>query len=603
MQHLSLSFLLFIISTFTQASYQDQISLCTFHTKTYHFLDENDKLTPEEALDIFHKQDERASSHLLNYGYTKGKIWLFIKTIPSKPELKCILELKNPQLDNIVIYDLKNKSPREKAQIGDDRPFYDRFYLTRNYVIPFDSEMLIGIKSTATMNIPFLIQEESLFASHVSTDYLLLGLFYGMMILFIFFGFHSFISFKNYGFLIYTFFAVSMLLFFMDKDGISFQYLWPHATTWKVASVRFFAAISMMFAVLYYSIILDVGRKTAFFCYFYVFACFVLATTLPFLDSSKTNLATIIISFGTPLFMIILPLSVLKNNKTFAPYLLFAGLFSFCGLLSYSLSVTDVIHSSFLTENAMKITTICEFLLLSLGIHTKIKLSLRKKALYKAVYEISNMLAHDVRKPLDKMSKFLKRLESFGKDEQITYINQYRDGIKEDIYAADYMLSDLIEMGKEKKISNKADISKLVSEATCEPYICTLNYLGLVKIDHIALMRILENITKNSRQATKNKSDCQYWIKTFDMGRQVKIVIGNTGSKIEAEDLPKVFDLFYTKGKANGSGIGLAYVEHAINQNGGSIVVESNGWSSYRKKVLPQHSEDYVEFQITLLKG
>ena len=60
-------------------------------------------------------------------------------------------------------------------------------------------------------------------------------------------------------------------------------------------------------------------------------------------------------------------------------------------------------------------------------------------------------------------------------------------------------------------------------------------------------------------------------------GRDVEIVVADSGPGIAKEDLPRVFDRFFTKREgATGSGLGLAMTRAAIEAHGGSVHAESD---------------------------
>jgi signal transduction histidine kinase len=52
------------------------------------------------------------------------------------------------------------------------------------------------------------------------------------------------------------------------------------------------------------------------------------------------------------------------------------------------------------------------------------------------------------------------------------------------------------------------------------------------------------------------------------------IEVRDTGSGIDPDDLPRIFDLYFTT-KADGTGIGLAVTQQIIAAHGGTIEVES----------------------------
>ena len=70
-------------------------------------------------------------------------------------------------------------------------------------------------------------------------------------------------------------------------------------------------------------------------------------------------------------------------------------------------------------------------------------------------------------------------------------------------------------------------------------------------------------------------------------GDRVVISVSDTGAGIPPEDLPRIFDLYFTT-KEGGSGIGLSMVYRAIHLHEGSVEVESTpGHGTTFRLVLP----------------
>jgi signal transduction histidine kinase len=70
-------------------------------------------------------------------------------------------------------------------------------------------------------------------------------------------------------------------------------------------------------------------------------------------------------------------------------------------------------------------------------------------------------------------------------------------------------------------------------------------------------------------------------------GSEVSINFSDSGIGISAEDLPRVFEPFFTT-RSNGTGLGLAITYTLVERHGGRILVESqvNRGSSF-KVILP----------------
>ena len=60
--------------------------------------------------------------------------------------------------------------------------------------------------------------------------------------------------------------------------------------------------------------------------------------------------------------------------------------------------------------------------------------------------------------------------------------------------------------------------------------------------------------------------------------RLVRIIVSDSGAGISAENLPRIFDPFFTTKSSDrsGSGLGLSFVHRIVEDNGGTIQVESS---------------------------
>ena len=80
--------------------------------------------------------------------------------------------------------------------------------------------------------------------------------------------------------------------------------------------------------------------------------------------------------------------------------------------------------------------------------------------------------------------------------------------------------------------------------------------------------------------------------KDYGESRQVYLEIEDTGVGITEEDLPKIFEPFFTYGKRKGFGLGLFISKTIVDKHQGKIFVESQIGSGTRITiVLPSYEE------------
>lgn len=94
-----------------------------------------------------------------------------------------------------------------------------------------------------------------------------------------------------------------------------------------------------------------------------------------------------------------------------------------------------------------------------------------------------------------------------------------------------------------------------------------------INADSIQLERVFLNLFLNAIDAMPNGG--MLTITTEQSNKQVLIKVSDTGIGIAKEDLPHIFDPFYSKGKHKGTGLGLAVTHQIVEAHNGVINVES----------------------------
>jgi hypothetical protein len=84
---------------------------------------------------------------------------------------------------------------------------------------------------------------------------------------------------------------------------------------------------------------------------------------------------------------------------------------------------------------------------------------------------------------------------------------------------------------------------------------------------------LFDNLIKNAKESSSGEVTIIF--KTWQEGSVICVAISDTGSGIAPEDLPFIFDQYWTKGKVGGIGLGLAIVKETVERYGGTISVES----------------------------
>ncbi len=238
---------------------------------------------------------------------------------------------------------------------------------------------------------------------------------------------------------------------------------------------------------------------------------------------------------------------------------------------------------------------------------SKIELELaeleKKTAVFKAIATTTQMVAHDVRLPMDMVSKFIRRVPSLSYDSLIDYAKKSAPSLERattDVYR---MLEDLMDISaKNHQITKEPTdlanfLDSVIREFDDEHVEVTVTGIQTAPFDKAKLKRVLSNILRNSFDAAKRPA--RFWIEASSNEGSLVLKVGNTGSHIPAENLEDIFDTFYTSGKGNGKGLGLAITKKFVEDHDGEIWCESNGMS-LNHIFLANLLENYVIFYIKI---
>ena len=199
---------------------------------------------------------------------------------------------------------------------------------------------------------------------------------------------------------------------------------------------------------------------------------------------------------------------------------------------------------------------------------------------------LSTVVAHEIRNPLMIIKTALRGLR--GPSVAPEALRTAVADIDEEITRLNRIVSEVLDFAKPIKFDMAtADLNALCDDAAKAVSVDTTlavtrdldGSLRPVTTDPERLRLALVNILMNARHAVMARSDAPppepIRLKTLRLGSErVAIEIRDRGIGIAAEDLPRVFDPYFTT-RRTGTGLGLAISRHIIEGLGGSIAVSS----------------------------
>lgn len=210
-----------------------------------------------------------------------------------------------------------------------------------------------------------------------------------------------------------------------------------------------------------------------------------------------------------------------------------------------------------------------------------------------AISKMTQMLAHDVRKPFSMLKTGLNLLQASSNDSHkfksnLSFLVSEVDRATKSV---DGMLSDVMEIGStSNELIQEPVAPELLIESTLSEIFrvypkskislyYNLNHMAMVNVHLKKVNRVFSNIVGNAVQAMNYSGTL--WFGTKMSGDFIEFCIGNGGSLIPQESLGKLFDAFFTSGKKGGTGLGLAIAQKVVQAHGGKIWCESSKSQEY----------------------
>lgn len=206
----------------------------------------------------------------------------------------------------------------------------------------------------------------------------------------------------------------------------------------------------------------------------------------------------------------------------------------------------------------------------------------REQALRQQIANVS----HDLRTPLTSILGYLQLLEdpelSKSQREEYLKIIQGRARVLQGLITSFYDLSRL-EAGEYPIGREKVDLREVISELLAAFYdeldshfevtVDLPEDLPLVWGDRSALTRVYSNLIRNALEHGSGSLTIQ----AGQEGGEVVTRFSNAGAELTGEELPHVFDRFYTSDKTRSgrnTGLGLAIVKTLTEQMRGTVAAE-----------------------------
>ncbi|MBV6493909.1 MAG: hypothetical protein LDLANPLL_01933 [Turneriella sp.] len=313
-----------------------------------------------------------------NFGYTDAAYWAHF-SVTNKSTLKSqfYLEIAYPMLDFIDFYQVRDKKIVHHLQAGDRLPFYTREVQYHEITFPITLEpnqtndIYLRVKSTSSLQLPLTLWSSTAYASYISQQRTFLGLYYGMMLVMVFYNFFLFISVRDKNYLYYVIFILGYLVFQFSLNGLAFQYLWPQYPAWANLAIPFSIFLGGTLANQFTRSFLQLKKNTKRLNYIFITLIFLgglTAAVTIFLPYKIAIVAAIFYISVSTFFMITAGIVTFLKKFRPARFYIYSWAAFLAGIILYVLKTLSVLPVFFLTEYAIQLGSAIQVVLLALGL-------------------------------------------------------------------------------------------------------------------------------------------------------------------------------------------------------------------------------------------
>ena len=209
----------------------------------------------------------------------------------TKSKTHWMLEFFDQTIDDITLYVPNAGHTYKTYKFGYKYNFAQRGYKHKNFTIDLQNNSdtvqtyYVKLTSAQATNVIIVLRDIHRFIEYALDEYLIFGLFYGMILIFSLYNFLMFLAIRQQRYLYYVLYNLAVGFYEMCSDGISFQYLWPNSPYLNQYSVGTALFLSSVFGMLFTSNFLNLKtRAPRLFrvimaliilrCVFYIFSLF-----------------------------------------------------------------------------------------------------------------------------------------------------------------------------------------------------------------------------------------------------------------------------------------------------------------------------------------
>lgn len=323
---------------------------------------------------------------VLAFGYVDGVYWIRVR-VQSQESVASnwLLEISGlgRAIDAISTYMPDGHGQYQTYRAGDAIPFAERRIAHHAILFPLTlqpgqaADLYLRVQTNGTLQIPMTLWSAERYLEHEHHTVLLDGIFYGVLLIMIFYNCFIFLSVRDSSYILYVLYLACVLLFAFSIKGVGFEYLWPQHPVWNNKSNLVFAELGVLCLLLFARSFLQTPRNTPWVNYLIATLILTSIASFPFVVVASHRIAATLlamqylITVGTVMVAASL---CLKRGFKAARYYLLGWLSVLLSILVWVLNSFNWIHSLWVGDYLFQAGTVLQVLLFSFALADRINL-------------------------------------------------------------------------------------------------------------------------------------------------------------------------------------------------------------------------------------
>ncbi|GAB3796608.1 ATP-binding protein [Virgibacillus kimchii] len=553
-------------------------------------------------------------------GFFMRSNWLRFEVENQSATDEWLLEFAFPLIYELQIYQQADDGMEALYDTGAVHPFDHRPTLYRNFVFDLEIEpnttetYFVRAVGSGDLHPPINIWDTPSFLEKQQVELILLGIFYGTVLVMILYNFFLYLSLRMRSYLYYVLVILLTLMGKLSINGLGFQYLWPDFPEWNAIATPVWVSLACIMIVIFSRSFLDLDYylpKVKYILYLLVILNVTVILLLFF--NHFWALSMMVISALATFITIILAagISLLRGARQ-ARFFLAGWLIFLTGVSITILERTAVLPFNLFTEYAGQGALTLEVVLLSFALADKINMMRREKEAAEAEAaknqekalenlkqadklkdEFIAVTSHELRTPLYGMIGIAESIREGGYGPVNPALRNQLSMIMASGQRLTQLVNDILDLSvmnqRSLKLKRKKVHASNIVENVC--LMCQvlvkgkpvelINRVGQelapIYADPARLQQVMYNLVDNAVKYTEEGSVI---IEAEEVEGMIRIDVKDTGIGISEEDVDRIFLPFqqlnpHVDRETAGLGLGLAITRRLVDMHEGRMEVSS----------------------------